>query len=116
MKKQIPEFRSEDSEREFWAQHDSTGFIDWQPAQRQKLTKLKPALRTISLRLPDDRGSKNTCQQARRTVSVPFESISRRASRSGASPGVLIPPSTYPQAAIAFHLAVWAGNPVDNVQ
>jgi hypothetical protein len=40
-----PEFRSEDSEREFWAEHDSTEFIDWQSAQLRKLPNLKPALR-----------------------------------------------------------------------
>ena len=48
----VPEFRSEDEEREFWVGHDSTEFIDWQSAQRRKLPKLKPSLRTISLRLP----------------------------------------------------------------
>jgi len=51
-KKPIPEFRSEDEEREFWARHDSTGFIDWRTAGRRKFPNLKPTLRTISLRLP----------------------------------------------------------------
>jgi hypothetical protein len=51
-KKSLPEFRSEDEEREFWAGHDSTEFIDWRSAQRRKLSSLKPSLRTISLRLP----------------------------------------------------------------
>ena len=51
-KKAVPEFRSEDEEREFWAGHDSTEFIDWQSAERRKFPNLKPTLRTISLRLP----------------------------------------------------------------
>ena len=51
-KKQIPEFRSEEDERNFWAEHDSTEFIDWRSAQRHRLPYLKPSLRTISLRLP----------------------------------------------------------------
>jgi predicted DNA binding CopG/RHH family protein len=51
-KKQIPEFRSEEEERSFWAEHDSTEFVDWQAAQRRQLPNLKPSLRTISLRLP----------------------------------------------------------------
>jgi predicted DNA binding CopG/RHH family protein len=51
-KKQIPEFRSEEDERNFWAEHDSTEFIDWQTAQRRRFPNLKPSLRTISLRLP----------------------------------------------------------------
>ena len=52
VKKQIPEFRSEEEERKFWATHDSTEFVDWSGAKRQKLPNLKPTLRTISLRLP----------------------------------------------------------------
>jgi len=50
--KPVPEFQTEDEEREFWAKHDSTDFIDWHSAQRRKLPNLKPTLRTISLRLP----------------------------------------------------------------
>ena len=51
-RKPIPEFRSESSERKFWAEHDSTEFIDWKSAERRKFPNLKPTLRTISLRLP----------------------------------------------------------------
>lgn len=51
-KKRIPKFRSEEDERKFWAEHDSTGYVDWESAQRQRFPKLKPSLRTISLRLP----------------------------------------------------------------
>ena len=48
----IPKFPSEDKEREFWARNDSTAFIDWSNAGRRKFPKLRPTLRTISLRLP----------------------------------------------------------------
>jgi predicted DNA binding CopG/RHH family protein len=51
-KKQVPRFRSEEEERNFWAEHDSTEFIDWQAAERRRFPHLKPSLRTISLRLP----------------------------------------------------------------
>lgn len=52
-KKTLPEFRSEDEEREFWTGHDSTDFLDWRKTgTRRKLPNLKPTLRTISLRLP----------------------------------------------------------------
>jgi hypothetical protein len=47
-KKRVPEFRSEESEREFWATHDSSEFIDWEAARRSKFPNLKPTLRTIS--------------------------------------------------------------------
>ena len=51
-KKAVPEFRSEDEEREFWTRHDSTKYVDWSSARRRKFPNLKPTLRTISLRLP----------------------------------------------------------------
>jgi len=52
MKKPIPRFKNEDAEREFWANHDSTEFIDWRKAKRTTLPNLKPSSQTISLRLP----------------------------------------------------------------
>ncbi|MBI5191020.1 MAG: BrnA antitoxin family protein [Nitrospirae bacterium] len=52
-KKKIPEFRDEDEEREFWATHDSTEYIDWKRSRRVVLPDLKPSLKTISLRLPE---------------------------------------------------------------
>lgn len=53
MQKQIPEFQDEDTEREFWATHDSTDFVDWGKAREVVLPKLKPTIRTISLRVPE---------------------------------------------------------------
>lgn len=53
MNKKIPKFKSEDEEREFWATHDSTEYIDWKKAKRIVLPELKPSLKTISLRLPE---------------------------------------------------------------
>jgi predicted DNA binding CopG/RHH family protein len=52
MKKPLPRFSSEHDERAFWATHDSTKYIDWKKAKRVALPKLKPSLKTISLRLP----------------------------------------------------------------
>jgi len=53
MKKQIPQFKTEDEEREFWATADSSEYIDWKKAKRAVLPNLKPSLRKISLRLPE---------------------------------------------------------------
>jgi predicted DNA binding CopG/RHH family protein len=52
MKKQIPKFKSEEEEREFWATHDSTDYVDWNKANRIHFSNLKPSTKTISLRLP----------------------------------------------------------------
>jgi len=51
-KKAVPKFRSENEEREFWAKHDSTQFIDWQSAEHHKFTKLKRTWRTIVIAAP----------------------------------------------------------------
>ena len=52
-KKRIPEFRNEDEEREFWASHDSTDYINWSEAKEVITPNLKPTLKTISIRLPE---------------------------------------------------------------
>ena len=51
--KDIPTFKREEEEREFWATHDSTEYIDWDRAEAVVLPKLKPSTKTISLRLPE---------------------------------------------------------------
>ena len=51
-KKAIPRFTSEDAERQFWAQHDTTDYFDWAKATQPSLPNLKPSTTSISLRLP----------------------------------------------------------------
>ena len=51
MKKKLPEFKSEDDERRFWATADSTQFAAWQSGKRTKLVQ-QTDLKTMSLRLP----------------------------------------------------------------
>ena len=51
--KDIPKFKNEDEEREFWTEHDSTEFVDWSKAKRGVFPNLKPSTKTISLRLPE---------------------------------------------------------------
>ena len=53
MSKKIPQFKNEDEEREFWATHDSTEFINWSQAEKVTLSNLKPSVKKISLRLPE---------------------------------------------------------------
>ena len=53
MKREIPKFASEEEERAFWSEVDSTEFIDWKKAKRVILPNLKPSTKKISLRLPE---------------------------------------------------------------
>jgi len=52
-KKKIPRFASENGERSFRAKVDSTDFVDWSRAGTPAMTMLRPTLKTISLRLPE---------------------------------------------------------------
>jgi predicted DNA binding CopG/RHH family protein len=50
--KAIPNFKTEDEEREFWNTHDSTEYVDWSKADKVIFPNLKPSTESISLRLP----------------------------------------------------------------
>ena len=52
-KNKIPNFRTEEEERNFWSSHDSTEYIDWSKAKNITLSNLKPSVKTISIRLPE---------------------------------------------------------------
>lgn len=52
-KLKTPRFKTEEQEREFWAEHDSADYVDWSSAERVTLAELKPSTRTISIRLPE---------------------------------------------------------------
>lgn len=71
--KKIPKFRNEDREREFWATHDSTEFLDWDKAERVHFSNLKPSLKTISLRLPE--AMLETLKMIANKRDVPYQSL-----------------------------------------
>jgi predicted DNA binding CopG/RHH family protein len=50
----IPQFKNEDEEREFWATHSPLDYFDQKNAKRVVFPKLKPSLKSISIRLPED--------------------------------------------------------------
>jgi predicted DNA binding CopG/RHH family protein len=54
MDKQIPKFKNEDEEREFWATHSPLDYFDSKKFKRASFPKLKPSLKSISIRLPED--------------------------------------------------------------
>lgn len=53
MKKNIPKFKSEKEEHQFWQKADSTEYIDWSDAEEVVFSRLKPSTKTISIRLPE---------------------------------------------------------------
>jgi len=69
----MPKFQSEDEEREFWAMHDSTEYMDWSQAERVVLPKLKPAKKTISLRMSET--MLNELRLLANKMDVPYQSL-----------------------------------------
>jgi predicted DNA binding CopG/RHH family protein len=52
-KPELPRFKSEQEEREYWQQEDSADIVDWSKAQRAVFPNLKPSTTAISIRFPD---------------------------------------------------------------
>ena len=52
VKESMPKFRTEDEERDFWAEHDVVDYFDWEKLVSGSFPALKPSTQTISLRLP----------------------------------------------------------------
>ena len=50
--KQIPKFKNENQEREFWSTHSSVDYVDWSKAKKVTFPNLKLSTESISLRLP----------------------------------------------------------------
>lgn len=72
-RKKIPRFSSEAEERAFWAREDSTDYIDWSSASEVTLPKLRPTLRTISIRLPE--GMIAELKRLANKRDVPYQSL-----------------------------------------
>ena len=52
--KQIPTFNTEDEEREFWAKNSPLDFMDRTSVRKGVFPDLKPSLKSVSIRLPED--------------------------------------------------------------
>lgn len=52
-KKPIPNFATEDEEREFWSDADSADYVEWDKAETIVLSELKPSQKTISIRMSE---------------------------------------------------------------
>jgi predicted DNA binding CopG/RHH family protein len=73
MKKVKPEFKSEEEEREFWASHDSTDYVNWKKAKSATFSNLRPSMRSISIRLPQS--LLETLKVLANKKDVPYQSL-----------------------------------------
>ena len=52
--KPIPKFKNEDEERDFWDKNDPFEYFDKKTYKKVSFPNLKPSIKTISLRLPEN--------------------------------------------------------------
>lgn len=71
--KQIPNFKTEAEERDFWEKHDSSDYLDWHNAQAVSMPNLKPSTKTISLRLPE--GLLESIKIEANKLDMPYQSL-----------------------------------------
>jgi len=69
----IPKFKNEDEEREFWATHDLTDYLDYFQPVELDLSELKPSTKSVTIRLPESLLAtlKNLAHQR----DVPYQSL-----------------------------------------
>ena len=71
--KTIPKFKSEDKERQFWATHDSTEYIDWSKAKKVVFPNLKLSTKTITIRVTES--LLNNLKRIANKKDVPYQSL-----------------------------------------
>jgi predicted DNA binding CopG/RHH family protein len=53
MKNKIPKFKTEQEEKLFWEKNDSSEYVNWDDAKLVVMPKLKPTVKSISIRMPE---------------------------------------------------------------
>ncbi len=71
--KNLPKFKNEKEESEFWENNDSTDYIDWTKAGNATFPNLKPTTKSISIRLPEIMLSR--LRQEANRLDVPYQSL-----------------------------------------
>jgi predicted DNA binding CopG/RHH family protein len=69
----IPHFENEDQEREFWATHSPLDYFDSTKPQKGSFSNLKPSLKSISIRIPED--LLNELKSMANKQDVPYQSL-----------------------------------------
>jgi len=75
VKKALPDFKTEDEEREFWITHSPLDYFNVAKAKRASFPNLKPSLKSISIRLPEDMVDELKVLANKRDV--PYQSLAK---------------------------------------
>lgn len=79
--KKIPKFRTENEERNFWTNADTSEYFDFSKAKRVSFPNLKPTKRLISLRLEEDLVEKAKEKAAK--LHIPYQTFMRKILHEG---------------------------------
>ena len=71
--KEVPHFKSEDEEREFWSTHDTADYFDLSRAKQALFPNLQPTTRSISIRLNES--LLQTLKVLANKKNVPYQSL-----------------------------------------
>jgi predicted DNA binding CopG/RHH family protein len=71
--KPIPKFKNENEEREFWATHDLTDYLDQFKPVELDLSELKPSTKSVTIRLPESLLA--TLKSLAHKRDVPYQSL-----------------------------------------
>ncbi len=71
--KQIPEFKSEDKERDFWQKADTSQYFNWDTAGNAMFPNLRYSTESISIRLPSS--LLNKIKALANSRDVPYQSF-----------------------------------------
>lgn len=84
MKKQldIPNFKNEDEERDFWANVDLSEYFEPSDFERVSFPNLKPTTRAISIRIPEY--LLNRVKEKANEINVPYQSLIKEYIKKGA--------------------------------
>ena len=74
--KQIPRFKNEDKERDFWATADSSEYFDWSKANRVSFPNLKLTSKPITIRLP--LGVIDSAKIKAHKMDIPYQSLLKK--------------------------------------
>jgi predicted DNA binding CopG/RHH family protein len=102
--KQIPNFKTEDEEREFWSTHSPLDYMDVASTRHAVFPDLKPTLKSISIRLPEDKIEELKVVANKRDV--PYQSLAKMSPRPRNPHGT---PRTQSRLAPLVHFAIGVG-------
>ena len=83
MKKQlnIPKFKNEDEEAEFWANLDLSKYLEPSDFERVSFPNLKPTSRSIAIRIPE--WLLNRVKEKANELAIPYQSLIKQYIKKG---------------------------------